>query len=265
MTHPILDRPEVLRVLFHPRGDYGLIARPGVRVVSVAVEPGVAVGGRLYPAGPAAPAILYFHGNGEIAADYDDLSLLYTRLGITLLVMDYRGYGRSGGVPTAGALLTDAVTAYDAVGRLFEDHGLAPSARYVMGRSLGSAPAIEIAWHAGDELAGLIIESGFADTFGLLARLGVRVPGADEDRDGVGNAAKVARITTRTLVIHGEADVLIPAADGRELYQRCAASDKRLVLVPGAGHNDLMMVGMQQYFGAIRAFVWPESAEEPGD
>jgi len=247
-------------VLFYPRREEMRASLPpGVRLVAVEVEPGLTVGGRLYPADPKAPAILYYHGNGEIGADYDGLAPLYTRMGITLLVMDYRGYGRSDGTPTACNLLADAVVVFDAVGPVFEDNGLAPARLYVMGRSLGSAAAIEVALHAGAQLAGLIVESGFADTFALLARLGVRIQSTDVDmdeaRDGFGNPAKMARITTRTLVIHGQADVLIPASDGCELYRRCAASDKQLVLIPGGGHNDLMMVGMTQYFEAIRNFV----------
>lgn len=251
----LLDQPEVLRILFYPRRDLLASPPPGVRLVEVEVEPGLTVGGRLYPADHEAPAILYYHGNGEIAADYDGIAPLYTQMGITLLVMDYRGYGRSDGTPTAHDLLADAVAVFDAVGTVFEDHGLAPTQLYAMGRSLGSAAAVEVALHAGEQLAGLIIESGFADTFALLARLGLRVRGADEERDGFGNPAKVERIATRTLIIHGRTDVLIPASDGRELYHRCAAPDKRLVLIPGAGHNDLMMVGMSQYFEAVRTFV----------
>jgi pimeloyl-ACP methyl ester carboxylesterase len=256
MTQLVLDHPEVLRVLFYPRPDYGRVsAASNVHLVSVEVEPGIAVGGRLYPVAPEAPAILYYHGNGEIAADYDDIASLYTQLGITLLVMDYRGYGTSGGAPTASNLLTDAVIAFDALGRIFEDNDLAPARLYAMGRSLGSAAAIEVALHAGDQLEGLIIESGFADTFGLVARLGTWVQGADEESDGFGNSFKIRRITTRTLIIHGQNDVLIPPADGRELHEQCAARAKQLVLIPDAGHNDLMLVGMAQYFEAIRSFV----------
>lgn len=73
---------------------------------------------------------------------------------------------------------------FDAVGHIFERHGLTPSQLYVMGRSLGSAVAIEVALHAREQLTGLIVESGFADTFALLARLGACVQGADEERDG---------------------------------------------------------------------------------
>ena len=63
----------------------------------------------------------------------------------------------------------------------------------------------------------------------------------------------------RLLIIHGQADVLIPASDGRELYHCCAAPDKRLDLIPGAGHNDPMMVGMSQYSEAIRTFVYGQT------
>jgi len=252
----LLDHPNVQRVLFYPRRDDSLTSHaPGVHLVTVEVEPGLALGGRLYPAGAKAPAILYFHGNGEIAADYDGLAPLYTRMGITLLVMDYRGYGKSDGTPTARHLLGDAVTAFDAMGHLFEHFRLSPVGRYVMGRSLGSTAAVEVALHAGQGLAGLIVESGFADTFALLARLGMHIQGADEGRDGFGNLDKMSRLTARTLIIHGQADVLIPASDGGELYRRCAAPDKQLVLIPGAGHNDLMIVGMTRYFEAIRKFV----------
>lgn len=226
------------------------------------MTPAVMVGGRLYPAGRDAPAILYYHGNGEIAADYDSIGPLFVMLGITLLVVDYRGYGRSDGVPTAADLLADAMTVFDAAGGVLGANGLVPSRLYVMGRSLGSAAAIEVALHVGEQLGGLIIESGFADTFALLARLGVFVRGADEERDGFGNAVKMERVTARTVVVHGQEDVLIPASDGRELYRRCAALDKRLVLIPGAGHNDMLMIGTARYFDAIRTFVYGRRADQ---
>jgi hypothetical protein len=254
MTYPILDQPLVLQVLFHPRRDNST-PPPGVHSVAVEVEPGVTVGGRLYPAAAENPAILYFHGNGEIAAGYDFLGQYYTQLGITLLVMDYRGYGASNGTPTASNVLADAVIVFDAVDGILQSHGLSPKELYVMGRSLGSAAAIEVALHAKERLAGLIIESGFAETFSLLFRLGVQVPGASETRDGVGNARKISQITTRTLIIHGEQDTLIPSVQALILHRCCAAPDKQLVLIPNVGHNDLMILGRSQYFEAIQRFV----------
>jgi hypothetical protein len=251
----LLDEPAILRVLFHPRRDYGPGPAPGVHKVEIKAKDGTLLGGRLHPAAPQAPAILYFHGNGEIAADYDDLAPWYTQRGITLLISDYRGYGNSGGRPTGRHLLSDAVTMFNATGQIMAHNGLTPARLYVMGRSLGSAAAIEVALHAGQQLAGLIIESGFADTFALILRLGLQVESTTEKVDGFGNAIKLGQITTRALFIHGQDDVLIPAFEGEKLYQQCAAQDKQLVLIPHAGHNDLMLVGMEQYFDAIQRFV----------
>ena len=256
MAQPLLDRPEVSQVLFYPRRAYGLAqASGGARSVGVQVEPGIVLGGQLYPAAPGAPAILFFHGNGEIAEDYDDIAPMYTQLGITLLVMDYRGYGTSGGTPTARYLLSDAVAVFEAMESVLLANGLAPARLYVMGRSLGSAAAIEIAARADERLAGLIVESGFAHTFALLARLGLQVRGADEEQDGFGNAGKMSRITLPVLIIHGQDDVLIPASDAHELHSRCTSSNKRLVIIPRAGHNNLMMVGLNTYMEAIRQFA----------
>lgn len=256
MSLPVLDQPEVLRVIFYPRREYAVIpTTSGAQSVSIEVAPGIEVGARLFPAGREAPVIIYWHGNGEIAADYDGIAPIYTQSGITLLVPDYRGYGRSNGTPTCSSLLTDAVAVFDTADQVFADHQLVPARRYVMGRSLGSAAAIEVAVHAGTRLAGLIIDSGFANTFALLARLGVQIEQADEGRDGFGNPAKIAAVTIPTLIIHGQNDVLIPPTDGEDLYRRSGAEDKELVLVPNAGHNDLMMVGKAQYFQAIRRLV----------
>jgi hypothetical protein len=254
MNPAILDNPGVLQALFHPRIDDSYHS-PSTRIVSARVEDGIHVGGRLYPAQPDSPAILYYHGNGEIAADYDMIAEMYTRMGISLLVMDYRGYGTSEGYPTASNLVNDATPVFNATQAMLAGYDLSPSRIYVMGRSLGSVPAIETALHHGDTLAGLIIESGFSDTFGLLARLGAMVQDADEEADGFGNSFKMARITIPTLILHGQNDFLIPPSDAEELYQRCTAPVKRMVRIQGAGHNDIMLVGMTQYFAAIRMFV----------
>lgn len=254
MTSAILDHPDIVRVLFHPQSDYSL-PKPGMFLVTLEVEPGITVGGRLYPASPQSPAIVYYHGNGEIAADYDYLADAYNRIDATLLVMDYRGYGTSTGSPTADNLLADATNIFNRIQAIFASYHLQPHHIYVMGRSLGSVPAIQIARHAYPKPDGLIIESGFSDTFGLLARMGIHVQQATEEENGFGNALKMEHITTPTLILHGQNDVLIPPSDGQELHERCAATDKRLVLIPGAGHNDIMVVGMVQYFDALRTFI----------
>jgi pimeloyl-ACP methyl ester carboxylesterase len=261
MKHPsaILDQPAVLRVMFHPRRSWrGVSLVSSVRDGRVEVEPGVSVGYSLHLAEPRSPLILYFHGNGEVARDYDSIAPLYTDLGISLLVADYRGYGWSDGFPTASSLVHDAPLVFEALGQMMQEVGSrVPQRVFVMGRSLGSAAAIEAARDHQEAIAGLIIESGFADTFGLLARLGVILRGLDKTQDVFSNLAKIGQISLPTLVIHGQADMLIPSLEGVALYESSAApeGEKRLVVIPGAGHNDLLAVGTATYFEAIRGFV----------
>lgn len=254
----LLGRQDVQSVLFHPRPGYGLgYGAPAVRLARFEVEPQVWLHGRLH-AGPAgAPLLLLFHGNGEIAADYADLAPLFTALGLTLLVMDYRGYGGSSGAPTAANLLSDAHAVLAALPAILESARVRISRVVVMGRSLGSVPAIELAAERPGEVSGLIVESGFADTLALLARLGLGegLAGAREETDGFDNGGKIARVSAPTLVIHGEADRLIPAEEGRLLYSRCGSRDKRLLIIPRGDHNDLFVHGEAAYLEAVRALV----------
>ena len=260
--YQLLDRPEITRVLFHPRPEFMAFgAGGGGRPVQVPVGDGVSIGGRLYVAAPEAPVILYFHGNGELAAEYDGIARLYTAIGASLLVMDYRGYGTSGGRPSSSTLISDARGIYQATPELLAANGVTSRDLFVMGRSLGSASALEIADHAGDAIRGLIIESGFAYTLELVARLGgMRLGQADEAAHGFGNLEKIARVTVPTLIIHGQEDWIIPVRDGHALHEHAGAADKRLLVIPGAGHNDILFTGQTAYFQAIREFVTAHSA-----
>lgn len=253
----LLDRPEVAQILFHPRPEGPWVGGSSGKPVSVAVADGVSVGGWLFPAQtPEAPVIVHFHGNGEIAAEYADIAQVYNQLGLALLAFDYRGYGASTGQPTASALIADATACFDAVPGLLTEAGLAPSATFVMGRSLGSAAALQVADTRQDRLAGMIIESGFAYTIALGERLsGMTIPGADEAQHGFGNDEKVARIALPTLILHGSEDWIIPVDDAHVLERLSAAADKKLVVIPRVGHNDIIHAGAQTYFTALIAFV----------
>ena len=255
-AYDVLDRPEVLSVLFYPRRDVSMPkVAPDTFVVRIPVADNLAVGGKIYYAGAGDPVILYFHGNGEIAADYDTIAPFYTRLGLTLFVVDYRGYGASDGSPTATTLLRDGWNCFGQLHEVMAGTDLQVGDVFVMGRSLGSAPAIEIASRARGAIAGLIVESGFAYTFPLVERLGfLQIPDAFEHKDGFGNLDKIATISVPTLIIHGERDWIIPIGDGDALYETSASKDKKLVRITGGGHNDLMLIGRKAYFEAIATF-----------
>jgi fermentation-respiration switch protein FrsA (DUF1100 family) len=125
-----------------------------------------------------------------------------------------------------------------------------------MGRSLGSAPAIEVAYHYQQQLKGLMIESGFASGRNQLMRLGVSHLFRDvKDPLGFGNDLKIKEITIPTLIIHGEEDEIIPATEGKALYALSGSNEKSSLFIPHAGHNDIMMVGLEAYMGAVERFT----------
>ena len=113
MTHKsvpdytILDRPEVLTTLFHPRPEPAYRATEAGHDVVIPVTTDHAIGGRWHMGPAGGPNILFFHGNGEIVADYDELGPLYNSLGINLMAVDYRGYGRSSGSPSVSGMMMD--------------------------------------------------------------------------------------------------------------------------------------------------------------
>ncbi len=251
-----LDRPEILQHLFHPRPEPPGAAPPAGSVeLTVPVAPGVSLGARLHPAGAAAATLLFFHGNGEIVADYDDLGPLYARLGINFLAVDYRGYGRSGGSPTVSAMMADAQAVLAFARDYIAGQGWS-GPLLAMGRSLGSASALALAARHGDAIAGLIIESGFAYAVPLLRLLGV-----DTDRIGAqtlrvfDNIDMMRAVRRPTLIIHAERDHIIPFSDARALFEASPAADKTLLPIPEANHNDIFFHGLEAYLQAVKGLV----------
>ncbi len=250
-----LDRPEVTMFLFHPRPEARpQEAGPG-RQVMIPVAADVEIGGCFYIAAKSAPSILFFHGNGEIVSDYEDLGPVYNQMGVNFLPVDYRGYGRSTGSPTVTAMMQDCHPIFAFVRQWLSENGCT-GPLVLMGRSLGSAPALELASRYPGEFQGLIIESGFAHAAPLLSLLGVDVAAIGfEEKKGFRNIDKIRSVDGSCLVIHAEQDHIIPFSDGEELYEACGAARKRLLKIPGANHNDLLYAGFREYMNAIRQLI----------
>lgn len=249
-----LDHPAVLPYLFHPRPEPDDRRSPGDDFM-IPTTGNTSIGACFHLAAPVSPTILYFHGNGEIAADYDDMGPVYTQQGINFLVVDYRGYGRSTGTPTVSSMMKDSHVIFDYVLDYLRSRNCnGPLA--VMGRSMGSAPALDIAATGRDEIRGLIIESGFATISPLLTILGVdpRRIGFHESK-GFENLDKISRWHRPLLIIHAEFDTLIPFSDGAALYSSCPSDNKRLLRIEGADHNDIFLRGMRVYMDAVRRLV----------
>ncbi len=251
--YTIIDRSPVLRYVFYPRNDY-TPCPAGAFDVTVPVDNDVLISCRFYVGNDVWPWILFFHGNGEVVSDYDYIAPLYQKNGLNLVVADYRGYGASNGMPSLTNLFRDAHVIFLKIKKELESRHY-NNRLWVMGRSLGSLSALELGYHHKDEIKGIIIESGFANILRILIHLDL--PVHDIDVEGIDQACleMVRKISLPTLIIHGEKDILVPLKEAETLYNHIGAISKRLVVISGADHNDIMPVGIEQYFTAIRQFV----------
>jgi len=250
------DMPMISASLFYPRPEGGTATDDeAVESILIPVEKDVVVGARLHMSGAEAATILFFHGNGEIVADYDDLGLVYADMGINFLPVDYRGYGRSTGRPTVTAIMRDCHTVFAYIKSHLAKKGYSGTI-IVMGRSLGSAPALELASNYRDAIDGLIIDSGFAYAGPLLLLFGIdiRALGISEEQ-GFCNLDKIRGFDKPTLVIHAEFDHIIPFSEGRLLFEASPSRNKKFLKVPGANHNDIFSHGISAYLESVKWLV----------
>ncbi len=253
-TYEKLDRPEVVAALFYPRQD--ATAPPvGAQDHGIEVEAGVVLGARFFlTADPAAVNLLFFHGNGEVVADYDEVGPQYNAQGINFLAVDYRGYGQSTGSPTVSAMIQDAHRVLHWVLAWLAGEGRTGHL-VVMGRSLGSVAAIELA-ATEKAVAGLIVESGIAQTLPLLCTLGLDVQALGiAEADGFGNLEKIAQVQKPTYLLHAQHDQIIPVVLAEELQSVCGARSKEFQMIPGADHNNILALTGKLYFQAIKQFL----------
>jgi len=177
---------------------------------------------------PATSVILFAHGNGERIDDWGDTFSEVRTWGLGVLLVEYPGYGRSGGSPSEGAIRAVMLRAYDRL-RVLPGLDRVPVIGY--GRSLGGgAIGLLIAER---ELAALVLESTFSSVVDLARERGV--PGALM-WERFETLARLPRYSGPVLVVHGDRDALIPVSHARALS--AAAAEAELVVFPGCGHND---------------------------
>ncbi|MCX5860379.1 MAG: alpha/beta hydrolase [Proteobacteria bacterium] len=254
MDLSFLDQPEILRLLFYPRKDMGISTAGDTHYLEV--EKGLKIGCRFYWKDINWPSIIYFHGNGETVGDYDWVAPYFNERGMNLFVADYRGYGLSDGFPTVTSLVRDAHPVFQGFQKILEKGNFAKKV-FLMGRSLGSIPATELAFHYQDQIRGLIIESGGADTvLRLFDLFDIFVDESLKEKlEAASNKTKIRQVKVPTFIIHAEYDSIIPLSEGEKLYDNSGAEKKEIFIVPGADHNDLWQVAGDEYFDRIKDFV----------
>ena len=250
VDYSALDDPNISMNSFFPR--QGWTPTPeGVQDYTVNVGDDIGLSCRFFSYGNSAPTILFFYGNGETAIDYNSIAPFYNQIGLNFFVADYRGYGKSGGSPSFTTMLSDANTVLEAMRIVLGASGYQGPV-YVMGRSMGRHSAFELAAKEDPAINGVIIESGRPSlgqfTGGLVPQQ------ADELEEAY--RAKAASIAIPVLVIHGEMDALAPLGAAEEMFRNFASTEKKMLVIPGAGHNDLLFKGLDEYFTAIGDFIF---------
>lgn len=253
MDLSFLDQPSILSFIFYPRKEFKNHPGNGFDLF-VPVESEISISSRFYLGHSQWPWILYFHGNGEVVSDYDELAPFYHQIEVNLVVADYRGYGASGGEPTLSHLLRDSHKIFLAIKEELLKRELRDEV-WVMGRSLGSLSALELASLFHEEIKGLIIESGAISMVRVFRNLGVPIDGRTVEKIDREWEEKVSGISLPSLIIHGSRDRLVPVEEGRQLYRCLGSTEKKLLIIPEATHNDILWVGFKNYFKAIHDFI----------
>ena len=193
--------------------------------------------------------LLWFHGNGGNLSDrVGQLKLFHAALPVNVMMVDYRGYGKSKGEASEEGTYLDAEAAYDYL-------LTKPNTRKIIvyGQSLGAAVATELALRHSN-VGGLILEAPFLSIkemakvhYGWLPVGGLITTQYD-------NISKIGKVRVPVLILHGNQDETIPCEHGQRLFS-AANAPKQFYTIQNGHHNDLYEVGGTDYLNAIVAFI----------
>ncbi|HEY3789768.1 MAG TPA: alpha/beta hydrolase [Urbifossiella sp.] len=223
------------RLVFQPRqypvGDWTPVA--GAEDLSIASSNGIKLHGWFAAAEHPRAVVLFLHGNaGNITICKDVLNLFHDRLNTSVLVFDYRGYGRSDGKPSEAGVMEDARAARR---WLAERCGIPEDDVVLVGHSLGGGVAVDLA--AKDGARGLVLWNTFTSLPDVGKSFAPLFPIRTVMHNSMNSLAKIPDYRGPLLQTHGEADRIIPYELGSKLFA-AANEPKRFVRVSGGGHND---------------------------
>jgi fermentation-respiration switch protein FrsA (DUF1100 family) len=249
------------RLLFHPlrAKDYWL-PPPNARVQDVELH--TASGTRIHawwcPVKdwqPAQGSLLYCHGNaGNLSCRSDAVALWQHELGISVLIFDYPGYGRSEGTPTEAGCYASAEAAYLWLTRTMN---VPPESVLLYGGSLGGGVAVDLA--SRQPHRALILVKTFTSIPDAAQSVYPWLPARWLVRNRFDNFEKIGRCTRPIFIAHGTADRLISFAQGKRLFE-AAPEPKRFLAMPGLDHNDGLS---PEFFSALRSFLDETAPERP--
>lgn len=205
------------------------VAPPGYAPVALRTADGLTLTAGYRPARAGLPTVLLFHGNGMVWPDGLYVTELLASRGYGLLLAEYRGYNGNPGKPNEQGLYHDARAAL----AFLHSSGVESQDVVLAGLSIGSGPAVQLATE--HEVRGLILISPFASLVATASATYPWLPVRWLLRDRYDNLAKLPSVTAPVLILHGDADRLIPPAHVERLA--AARPGAEIVLLPGRGHN----------------------------
>jgi uncharacterized protein len=229
----------------YPDGDWSVQQALSAQDVSLTASDGTKLHAWWVPASDSKIATLHLHGNAGNITHRGLTARNIVAAGSGVLLLDYRGYGKSEGRPTERGFYQDAEAAY---GYLIA-HGYSAARIFIHGESLGTAVAAHLAESRGP--AGLVLEAPFTSASAVAGRV-VPVLGPLLVR-GYDTLSRIGRVRVPVLIVHGDRDEVIPYGFGKQLYD-AANAPKSLWTVRGAMHNDLHVVGRAEFRDRLSAF-----------
>ena len=236
----------------YPQGNWDAQAAASAQDVWLTTKDGVRLNAWWFSMPDARFATLFLHGNAGNVTHRIDHAQAIRLAGSAVLVVDYRGYGKSKGRPSERGLYEDADAGYDELIR----RGYSASRIIVQGESLGTAVAAELA--ARRPCAGVIFESPFASLSQMASKV-VPVVGSLVAH-GFDTDKRIEKVHVPLLIIHGDADEIVPFSQGEAVFRK-ANQPKTFWRVSGAHHNDLLYVAGKEYVGRLRGFYRLVGAE----
>ena len=244
----VFDHPLISERYFFPRPD-----APS-DLTEVKVE-GATLACRLTVRDPDALTLVFFHGNGEVIADYvPDFEEMLLQLGVNVMFAEYRGYGASTGRPELARMLDDVTDIVAAT-------GTPPEKLVAFGRSVGSIYAIELI-NRFPNAAGLILESGIADPLERVllratpAELGVTASELDAEAERcLNHRAKLERYSGPALILHAHGDELVHRSHAERNHEWLGGEQKRLLIFTRGGHNSVLALNTAEYLDAVADFL----------
>jgi fermentation-respiration switch protein FrsA (DUF1100 family) len=233
-----------MRTLQATPDDWGLAYED----VALTTADGVDIHGWLIPHPQATHTLLFFHGNAGNISHRGDSIAIFNRLGLSVLIIDYRGYGRSSGTPSEAGLYLDADAAWL---YLVEDRGIEPGRIILFGRSLGASVAADLASRV--RPGGLILESGFSSARDMARHLYPGLHRVLYRRFDLDAAGRLSRAAGPVLVLHSPHDEIVPYALGRRLFE-AAPEPKEFVDLVG-GHNGGFLASQPEYERRLAGFI----------